>query len=395
MIAPQKVLVLMTLAASGLACNQQGNMDAGMGMHPKDAALADTSIAADASFAPDASVLPDASGALDATPSDASALDAAPDAAPDAALDAGARDATPVDASIDGGMTGVCPLNSTASNAFTGHVYGATSYGPSVVPVYDVTTGTRSAPAPFAMVGAAGWLGPLHIESGRFISATNLNHGTVFDISGGGSFTSTRTAIATNIFPSLMYIEGLAIDPSTGNIYLTNSENGLQPIAVVTPQGAVSHLARMYDNASGLAVCGRKLMIAEANAGNVVAYDLVSHSETVFARGFRPGNTHVSAQLVVDRRGHLLVFWSTAMNTSTGIFDISAGGDFSTRTASVTSSGFSTDVNQLAVNASNDVLVAGDSGGSLWISRLRNGQYQPFVTFATSLGDNESVAVGP
>jgi hypothetical protein len=96
---------------------------------------------------------------------------------------------------------------------------------------------------------------------------------------------------------------------------------------------------------------------------------------------------------VVDRRGHLLVNWSTS-GAGTGIYDITAGGDFSNATPIVAAT-YSIDVNQIAVDDSNDIFVAGADSDNMYVSRFAAGAWSAFVVFATGLGDTESVGVAP
>ena len=52
-------------------------------------------------------------------------------------------------------------------------------------------------------------------------------------------------------------------------------------------------------------------------------------------------------------------------------------------------------MNQIAVDDANDIFVAGADSGNMYVSRFAGGTWSPFVLFATGLGDNESVGVGP
>ena len=77
-----------------------------------------------------------------------------------------------------------------------------------------------------------------------------------------------------------------------------------------------------------------------------------------------------------------------------GVFDITAGGDFSNATPRVVCD-FYTDVNPIAVNEANDLFVAGASTGALYVARAAGEGWSPFVVFAQGLMDTESVGVGP
>jgi outer membrane protein assembly factor BamB len=268
-------------------------------------------------------------------------------------------------------------------------VFAATSFPPTVADVFEVTTGT---PRPFARVTAAGWLGPLHAtRDGRLLAATNALGGSLWDLTPGGDRT-TATPLARNLFgASLAFLEGMALDED-GNAYVSNGDGGRQRVVRVSPAGVVSALAGTYDNATGLWVCGRTLLIAEGNTGRVLAHDLTSGAEAPHARGFRASPTHLSGQLAVDHRGRVLVLWSNALGT--GLFDITAGGDLSAARPLVPYTA-GIDVNQIAIDADNNVYVAGDGTSNLYVSRFTAGVFAPFVVFARGLGDTESVAIGP
>jgi hypothetical protein len=187
-----------------------------------------------------------------------------------------------------------------------------------------------------------------------------------------------------------------------GVFYLSNSEAGMTQIAKVTPGadgGTSERLPTAFDDPAGMVVCGSVLLIAEGNKGRVVAHDLASGAESVWASGFFTSGSHISAQMVVDRRGHLLINWKTsAAGAAQGIFDITAGGDFSTAMPLVpVASAFGTDVNEIAVNETNDIFAAGNSGGNMYVARATDdaGTWGSFVVFATGLGDTESVGIGP
>jgi hypothetical protein len=352
----------------------------------------------------DALALPDVSAGGDVeVPTDAGGFDGvASDAATtvDASVDAGG------DAAQSGGdasVSVVCAPPGSGTGALHGRIFGADSYGPTNAPVYEVTgVDGGAAMSTFATVPAAGWLGPMLLTSdGKFFVATNAQNGSIWEISGGGDFTAMQP-IAANVFPSgLTYVEGMARD-ANGVFYLSNSETGMTQIARVTPGvdgGASERLPTAFDDPTGLVVCGGVLLVAEGNKGRVVAHDLASGAESVWASGFAMAGSHISAQMVVDRRGHLLLNWkSSAAGSAQGIFDITAGGDFSAATplASVASA-FSTDVNEIAVNEANDIFVAGNGGGNMYVARAAEdaGTWAPFVVFASGLGDTESVGIGP
>jgi hypothetical protein len=321
----------------------------------------------------------------------------------DATADAGS------DATDDGAPTGdasipvVCTPPAPGTGALHGRIFGANSYGPANVPIYDVTgVDGGAASTTFATVPAAGWLGPMLLTSdGRFYVATNAQSGSIWEISAGGDLTASQP-IAANMFPTgLNYVEGMARD-ATGVFYVSNSESGMTQIAKVTPgaDGGMSEpLPTMFDDPTALVVCGGVLLIAEGNKGRVVAHDLSGGAESVWASGFVMAGSHISAQMVVDQRGHLLINWKNAgASAAQGIYDITAGGDFSTASPLVPAgSAFATDVNEIAVNEANDIFAAGNGGGAMYVARAMGdaGTWAPFAVFATGLGDTESVGIGP
>ncbi|MBI5514425.1 MAG: hypothetical protein HY909_11695 [Deltaproteobacteria bacterium] len=288
------------------------------------------------------------------------------------------------------GACGCRPPPGAAPTPLTGRIFAGLSFPPTVADVFEVTGGTTR---PFARVPAGGWLGPLHgTRDGRLLAATNALGGSLWDVTAGGDLTGARP-LARDLFTgSLAYIEGLANDED-GNLFLSNGDGGRQRVVRVSSAGAASPLPGMYDNPTGLWVCGRVLLISEGGAGRVLSHDLVTGVDTPYARGFRPAGTHISGQLHVDHRGRVLVLWSTAA-AGTGLFDITGGGDFATARP-VVPYPFAIDVNQIAIDASNNIYVAGDGGGVLYVSRFRAGAFAPFEVFARGLGDTESVAVGP
>jgi hypothetical protein len=366
----------------------------------EDAAVEDASDAATAD-ASDATIA-DASGddagdggVADATIDSPVVVDAAPDAP---GVDA--SDAAPPDASVVVDCT-PAPV-AQPPTPLSGRVFGAYSYQATTLPIYDLTDFDGGALTTFATLNAGGWIGPLvTTTSGRLFAATGASNGSIYEVSAGGDQTDA-SALASSIFADGGYseIDSMAID-GNGNLYLTNSEAGLKQVAVVSPSGAVSFLPRLYDNPTGLAVCGNALLISEGNAGRIVAHDLTTNAESDFATGFTPGGSHISAQLVVDHRGHLLVLWlATGGGSTEGLYDVTGGGDF-TNQAPLVAAPFRIDVNQIAVNAANDVFAAGNNTGDTYVSRfgtdagVDGGLYAPFVVYATGLTDTESVAVGP
>lgn len=281
----------------------------------------------------------------------------------------------------------ILALASPALTQATDRIFAATSFSGSVLPVYEITGGQR---VPFATLNAGGWIGPLVSRGdGSLFAVTNANNGSLWDITAGGDLTQA-TPVASNLFPmGLGFLEGLAFD-ANGNAYISNSEIGLQQIAVVAPDGSTSFLPDQFNNPSGLAVLNQVLYIAEGGAGRVVTRDLTAGSTTVFATGFSSGQTHISAQLAVDQRGRLLLLWSAGMGS--GLFDITDGGNFAGQ-APLVPAVFGIDVNQIAVDSANNVYAAGDGSGGVFISLFDGTTFGPFQAFASELGDTESVAV--
>jgi hypothetical protein len=358
----------------------------------------------------DAGGRPDAGAPVDSgTWPDAQALDSGiePDAQSE---DAGIwPDASTSDGSspFDSGI-GPAPLSCSVRQAFpptplSGRIFSATSYSAATEPVFEVTSGTS---VQFATVPANNYVGPLIVTlDGRLLVTLNDANGSIFDITGGSTFTSTRGNLVSNLFPTgISYVEGFTAD-NAGRLYVANSETQSR-IAVFTTTvagGHVSYLPRTYDNPSGLVVCGDLLVIAEGNTGRIRTWDIATKTSTSFAFGFHAGNGHISAQLVIDHRGHLLTNWSNAAHGQ-GIYDVTAGGDMSSATPLVpitTSPSGSRpvptiDSNQLAVDTSDSIYMAGASSGNLYVSKKSaDGTYMPFTVFATGLGDTEVVAVGP
>jgi sugar lactone lactonase YvrE len=320
----------------------------------------------------------------------------APDGGPsvDAEADAGAE----ADASADAGLADVgqglvCPPSPlSAGTPFSGRIFAAKSYPGTSLPVYEVTTGTRTAPSQFALLSAAAFVGPLLITAdGHFYAATDANSGSLYDITAGGDLTAAAP-IAAHLFNPVGAPEGMAID-ADGNFYLSNSETATTAqIARVTRTGSVTYLPHRFSNATGIVFCGRKLAIAEGGKGRIILHDTATGAEEIWATGFQPGNDHISGQLAVDRGGHLLALWTTSIGP--GLFDLTTGGDFTGR-APIVPATFRIDVNQIAISADDSIYAAGNNTGNIYVSRFAAGAHQPFVLFVSGIGDTESVAVGP
>jgi hypothetical protein len=287
-----------------------------------------------------------------------------------------------------GGITTTTTVTTTTTTSSSSdRIFGADSYSAAVLKVYDITNGTA---VYFATLNAGGWIGPLGVRGdGHLFAVTDANQGSLWDITAGGNFTSA-IPLASKIFgAALTFPEGMTFD-AQGNAYITNSEAGPQPIAKVTPTGAVSYLPGTFNNARGLVIKAGILYIAEGGTGHVLAFNLSTNSSTVFASGFFAAGGHISASLALDPRGRILTLWSTG--AAEGLYDVTKGGNFS-GVASLAPSTFGIDVNQMGVDSANNVYVAGDGSGAAYVSTFSNGGFQPFKVFASGLGDTESLAV--
>jgi len=246
----------------------------------------------------------------------------------------------------------------------------------------------------FATVAAGDWLGPLVItETGRFLAITNAQAGSVFDITDGGDLT-TATPVVSGLFTdNIGYIEGAALDAG-GNLYVSNSENGIQAMAKVDLTTKQVTTFGSYENPVGLLVDGNTLYIAEGGTGRVLAHDLDSGTESTFASGFVTGEGYISGQLARDPAGHIWVNWRGVNVSAPGLYDISAGGDFSSTEPQV-GQDFHVDVNEIAFTSAGDAYVSGANTGNCYVATLTDGVLQPLQVFASGLGDTESIVVGP
>lgn len=271
-----------------------------------------------------------------------------------------------------------------------GRVFTARSFSGSVLPVYEVV---HRQLVPFAMVNAGQYIGAMAVRGdGRLFVTTTANNGALYDITDGGDLTST-TPLAQNIFPQGASPEGLAFDPD-GNAFMANTELGVQPVAIVAPDGTVGYLPDLYDNPVGLAVLNGLLYIVEAGQGRVWTWDLSSGNRELFAAGFRPGGSHVSGTLTVDRYGRLLMMSSTG--GTFGVYDISAGGDFTGLDPLLPAPGsFYVGINGIAVDRDNNLYLSSGRVGTIYKSHYhrRTDAYRPFETFVTGLDDTEVVAI--
>jgi hypothetical protein len=265
------------------------------------------------------------------------------------------------------------------------------------------------------------WLAPLAFgPDGHLYLAMATKNGTLLDITDGGDRSSSKP-VATGIFAALPHkIGGLAFD-AEGNAYLSlsqtedsNENDTLRPISrVELKTGKVSQLKGTYNHAKGLLIRpdankNEILYIAEENTGKILTYNLTTDTpgDKPFATGFPPIPDHGSAAIAFDQRGHLFVSWRMDPNDNTtgGIFDITAGGDFSdfTKTKPILlMSDFTTDENGLAFDSKNNLYVGDDNTpGNVYTSPFdaAKGTFGALATYSTSDnggGDCETVAIAP
>jgi hypothetical protein len=297
----------------------------------------------------------------------------------------------------------LCPKPRHGTSALHGRVFGATTVGASAV--FEVTNldGGTAGP-PFATGPAGQGLSAMLLTpEGKLYIAAGENGGTVWEISAGGDF-SAATPVASKVFTQDGTTElpaAMAMDDK-GSLYLTNSDKGPKQIAKITLSGATGTSTLLpipLDNATGIVACTGVLLIAEGATGRVVRRDLATGAQTDFATGFYGRADHVSAMLVVDERGRLLVNWRASGGdggtpSKQGIFDITGGGDFSTATPLVVIDTY-IDLNQLAVSQNNDLFMAGAVERRVFVAPAQGNGWAPFTTFADGLGDTESVGIGP
>jgi hypothetical protein len=255
--------------------------------------------------------------------------------------------------------------------------------------IWKVTPGKE--PTVFANVnpgddpgnGEYPWICPIGVgPNGHLYVVTDANSGTLWDVTAGGDRTSDKPH-ATAIFkeqPSKLC--GMAFD-AAGNVYISSSEQGAQPIMKVTLAGQISALKGTYNEPKGLAVkkdANNKevLYIVQAGDATVQTYNLTDDQPgtQAFAKGFTQLDNHVPGSIVVDHLGHILVLWRTrsddannADENSGALFDITNGGDFSSATPLVKTQ-FRMDVNQMAVDSQNNVYIAGNDSHTCWMSKF-------------------------
>ena len=251
--------------------------------------------------------------------------------------------------------------------------------------IYDVTTGT---PVLFSRVPSGGWIGSLLITpTGRLYTVTNAYGGAVFDVTAGGDLTNA-TPLARGLAIDL---ESLVRD-AAGNLYTTSLDT--TSIFKIAPSGQVTTLDPSFVAPAGLIVIGNLLYVSEGGTGSVKTIDLTTGTVATFATGFPTGVNLFSGQLIRNSQGHLFLLWGNH-GTNLGLFDITAGGDFSAAVPVTAKNTFRTDVIQMAVDASDNIYFAGDGTGVVWRSTFSGGTYSPVAVFAPNVGDSEAMAIYP
>jgi hypothetical protein len=254
--------------------------------------------------------------------------------------------------------------------------------------IYEITGAER---VEFAAVNHGGYVGPLALRGdGRVFVTTDANNISLYDITDGGDLTQADP-LASNLFTTPGDTLSLAFDDA-GNAYIGSDDNQVGPIAVLAPDGSVDYLPGPFSNVRSLLVLNGVLYIAEGGPGRVLLYDLSSGETTELATGFATGGTNISGALTVDQRGRVLTLWAGAHVRNWGLIDITDGGDFADEDPAVRAP-FRIDVNQMAVDSNNNLYVAGNESGAVWICLFDGKQFGPMQVFVDGMGDNESVMV--
>jgi hypothetical protein len=292
-------------------------------------------------------------------------------------------------------------LLAQAARAQGDRIFAARSYATPPLAIYEITGCTPPGDA-YAQVDHDGWIGPMAVRGdGRLFVVTNANHGSLYDITGGGDFRGMPPC-AGNLFDGSGYVLALTFD-TNGNAYVGYGDDSPQqehPIAVIAPDCSVDFLrgpdmeVLTFTNVRSLLAVGGLLYIAVGRPGRVLAYDLTSQETMAFATLFVPGGTNIGGSLALDQRGRLLAFWAGFHSQRWGLIDISAGGDFADTEPAVPTR-FRVDVNPMAVDSNNNVYFAGNDSGAVWISLFDGQQWGPMEICAEGLGDTESVVVVP
>jgi uncharacterized repeat protein (TIGR01451 family) len=245
----------------------------------------------------------------------------------------------------------------------------------------------------FADTNDQGWLGPLWIATdGHVYAATNAANGALYDITAGGNLES-----ATPIATELGIWPGTLASDIAGNLYITTDVADAR-IRRITPEGDVSVFGPPLRSGGGITVDDEAgvLYVSEGMTGSVHRVDLASGASTVFATGFPPREDHFSGQLVRTRQGRLLLWWGW-FEDNLGLFDITAGGNFSSAAPITGKNAFRLDVNQMAIGPNDDIYIAGNGSGDMFRAPFipATQSYGPTTSWARNLADNESVAVFP
>jgi hypothetical protein len=281
-------------------------------------------------------------------------------------------------------------------------------------------------PAEYATVdpGTDGqWLAPIAFgPNGHLYLGSKANQGSLWDITDGGDRTSDKP-IAIKIFSEIPHkIGGIAFD-AEANAYLSVGQTQGQdddsslndqtyPISrVEMSTGKVTYLNGTFNHAWGLAIrknaVGKEILhIAEGNTGRVLTYNLTDNKldDRPLATGFPAIPDHMGGALAFDPRGKLFVLWRLDPNDGSGggVFDITAGGDFSdfTKTPPVAMYPNRMDVQGMAFDSKNNLYVGGDNTNFVWFSPFdaTKGTFGEFVQFTSSDnggGDTETVAIAP
>jgi len=312
---------------------------------------------------------------------------------------------------------------------FTTYADNSTGTGPGTV----VMLQQGKDPVPFGMFDpgsdfSSPWAAPIGVgPDGHVYVVSKMNKGSIWDITNGGDLTSVTAAshkpLATGFWTVEPHKIGAIAFDAEGNAYLTlgqtqeedsasSDPNLREPIVRVNLKtGAVSNLIGLYNHAWGLAVRpdankNEILYIVEGGTGSVLTYNLTTDKLDAkpFATGFPLSTDHLSGAIAFDQRtpSHLFVAWRMDPNDNTtgGLFDITAGGDFSKATPALLMSTFKTDVNGLVFDANNNAIMGGDNSFVVWMSPFdpKTGKFGDFVDYTGSGsggGDNETMAIVP
>jgi uncharacterized repeat protein (TIGR01451 family) len=303
--------------------------------------------------------------------------------------------------SIQGDSTGTfygqpvfVAITNVAPGLGPGTVLAATSYDGANGTVFNVTTPTGVPPV-FADIVRRSDFDPqlLIAPNGHVYFACTGFSGSLFDITSGGNLAGA-TPFVSNIWLNVEgSIDGITAD-AAGNIYVPNSRIANQPIARIVPSGDISYLPVSFTWASGLAVIGNTLYVSEGGSGSIKTVDLTTFQVGTLATGFRVASDHFSGSLAVDPRGHILVLWSNS-NHGTSLFDVTAGGNFSTANPVLSYPNY-TDDNQIAVDPnSNTFYFAGAANEVVYKSTFSNGTFGPLTLHQANVGDCEAVCTFP